>query len=96
MKKRTRTIRSFNFSLIIIVKELASLYYHNVAFSVYATCTEAILGHCYLIDSSSMEHLGWRDDSVGKSTDCSSEGPQFKSQQTYGGSHLTIMRSDAL
>jgi hypothetical protein len=34
--------------------------------------------------------LGWRNGSVGKSADCSSEGPEFKFQQ------LPIMRSDAL
>jgi hypothetical protein len=31
-----------------------------------------------------------------KSTDCSSEGPEFKSQQPHGGSHPSVMRSDAL
>jgi hypothetical protein len=40
--------------------------------------------------------LGWRDGSGGKSTDCSSEGPEFKSQQQGGGSQPPIMRSDAL
>jgi hypothetical protein len=39
---------------------------------------------------------GWRDGSVVKSTDCSSEGPEFKSQQPHGGSQLPIMRSDTL
>jgi hypothetical protein len=29
--------------------------------------------------------LGWRDGSVGKSTDCSSKDPEFKSQQPHGG-----------
>ena len=29
---------------------------------------------------------GWRDGSVVKSTDCSSEGSEFKSQQPHGGS----------
>jgi hypothetical protein len=38
--------------------------------------------------------LGWRDGSVGKSTDCSSEGPEFKSQQPHGGSQPSVMRSD--
>jgi hypothetical protein len=28
--------------------------------------------------------------------DCSSEGPEFKSQQPHGGSQPPIMRSDAL
>jgi hypothetical protein len=38
---------------------------------------------------------GWRDDSAVKSTDCSSEGPEFKSQQPHGGSQPSEMRSDA-
>jgi hypothetical protein len=29
---------------------------------------------------------GWRDGSAVKSTDCSSRGPEFKSQQPHGGS----------
>jgi hypothetical protein len=32
---------------------------------------------------------GWRDGSVVKSTDCSSKGPEFKSQQPHGGSHAS-------
>jgi hypothetical protein len=39
---------------------------------------------------------GWRDGSAVKSTDCSSIGPEFKSQQLHGGSQPFIMRSDAL
>jgi hypothetical protein len=39
---------------------------------------------------------GWQDSSAGKSTDCSSEGPEFKSQQPHGGSQPSVMRSDAL
>jgi hypothetical protein len=39
---------------------------------------------------------GWRDGSVVKSTDCSSEGPEFKSQQPHGGSQPSVMRSNAL
>jgi hypothetical protein len=37
-----------------------------------------------------------RDGSVVKNTDCSSEGPEFKSQQPHGGSQPSVMRSDAL
>jgi hypothetical protein len=40
--------------------------------------------------------LGWRGGSAVKSTDCSSEGPEFKSQQPHGGSQPSVMRSDAL
>jgi len=39
---------------------------------------------------------GWRDGSVVKSTDCSSRGPEFKSQQPHGGSQPSVMGSDAL
>ena len=35
-----------------------------------------------------------KDGSAGKSTDCSSEGPEFKSQRPHGGSQPPIMRSD--
>jgi hypothetical protein len=38
----------------------------------------------------------WRDGSVVKSADCSSEGPEFKSQQPHGGSQPSITKSDAL
>jgi hypothetical protein len=33
---------------------------------------------------------------VVKSTDSSSDGPEFKSQQPHGGSQPSVMRSDAL
>jgi hypothetical protein len=39
---------------------------------------------------------GWRDGSVVKSADCSSEGHEFKSQQPHDGSQPFVMRSDAL
>jgi hypothetical protein len=35
-----------------------------------------------------------RDGSAGKRADCSSEGPEFKSQQPHGGSQPPVMRSD--
>jgi hypothetical protein len=38
----------------------------------------------------------WRDGSAVKSTDCSSKGPEFKSQQPHGGSQPSVMRSDGL
>jgi hypothetical protein len=40
--------------------------------------------------------MGWRDGSVVKNTDCSSKGPEFNFQQSYGGSQPSVMRSDAL
>jgi len=41
-------------------------------------------------------HGGWRDGSAVKSTDCSSRGPEFNSQQPHGGSQPSLMGSDAL
>ena len=38
-----------------------------------------------------MKREGWRDGSAVKSTDCSSEGPEFKSQQPHGGSQPSVM-----
>jgi hypothetical protein len=40
--------------------------------------------------------VGWRDGSVVKSTDCSSRGPEFNSQQPHGGSQPSVMGSGAL
>jgi hypothetical protein len=42
------------------------------------------------------DNKGWKDGLAVKSTDCSSEGPEFKSQQPHGGSQPSVMRSDAL
>jgi hypothetical protein len=42
------------------------------------------------------ERVGWRDGSAVKSTDCSSRGPEFNSQQPRGGSQPSVMESDAL
>ena len=39
---------------------------------------------------------GWRDGSGVKSTDSSSRGPEFKSQQPHGDSQPSGIRSDAL
>ena len=38
---------------------------------------------------------GWRDGSEVQSTDCSSRGPEFNSQQPHGGSQPSVMRSGA-
>jgi hypothetical protein len=39
---------------------------------------------------------GWRDGSAVESTDYSSRGPEFNSQQPHGSSQPSVMRSDAL
>jgi hypothetical protein len=43
-----------------------------------------------------METKGWRDGSAVKSTNCSSRGPEFKSQHPHGGSQPSVMRSNVL
>jgi hypothetical protein len=40
--------------------------------------------------------MGWRDGSAVKSTNCSFEGPEFKSQHPHGGSQPSVTKSDAL
>jgi hypothetical protein len=40
--------------------------------------------------------LGWRDGSVVMSTDCSSKGSEFNSQQPHGDSQPSVMGSNAL
>jgi hypothetical protein len=40
--------------------------------------------------------MGLRDGSAVKSTDCTFNGPEFKSQQPHGGSEPSVMRSDSL
>jgi hypothetical protein len=39
---------------------------------------------------------GWRDGAAGKSTGCSSRGPEFKSQQPHGDSQPSVMGYDAI
>jgi hypothetical protein len=43
-----------------------------------------------------IKNKGWRDGSVVKSTDCSSRGCKFNSQQPPGGSQPFLMGFDAL
>jgi hypothetical protein len=40
--------------------------------------------------------MGWRDGSAVNSTDCSSRGTEFNSQQPHGGSQPYVMKSNAL
>jgi hypothetical protein len=48
-----------------------------------------------LITETKSNQEGWRDGSAVKSTDCSSRGSEFKSQQPHGGSQPSVMRSSA-
>jgi hypothetical protein len=45
-----------------------------------------------------IEKNSWRqrDGSAVKNTDCSSRGPEFKSQQPHGGLEPSVMKSNAL
>jgi hypothetical protein len=49
-----------------------------------------------VIDCVKSKNKGWRDGSAVKSTDCSSEGHEFKSQQPHGGSQPSIRRYEDL
>ncbi|EGW02084.1 hypothetical protein I79_018435 [Cricetulus griseus] len=49
-----------------------------------------------VLDKLKYDTRGRRDGSVVKSTDCSSRGPEFNSQQPHGGSQPSIIRSGAL
>jgi hypothetical protein len=40
--------------------------------------------------------MGWSDGSAVKSTDCSSKGPEFNSQEPHSGSQPSVTGSDAL
>jgi hypothetical protein len=51
---------------------------------------------CYSKDVIKRIKQGWRDGSAVKSTDCSSRGPEFNSQQPHGGSQPSVTGSDAL
>jgi hypothetical protein len=43
-----------------------------------------------------IQHRDWRDGSAVKSTDCSSGGPEFNSQQPHGDLQLSVMGSSAV
>ena len=57
---------------------------------------DAELHHVFIVSMLKGNDRGWRDGSVVKSANCSSEGPEFKSQQPHGGSQPSVMKSDAL
>jgi hypothetical protein len=54
------------------------------------------MNHLEIYSKKKKKGGGWRDGSAVKTTDCSSEGPKFKSQQPHGGSQPSVMRSDTL
>jgi hypothetical protein len=52
--------------------------------------------YCYFSCQVKFHCGGWRDGSEVESSDCSSRGPEFKSQQPHGGSQPSVMSSDVL
>jgi hypothetical protein len=50
--------------------------------------------HIYTNENKKLLGEGWRNGSAVKSTDCSSKGPEFKSQQPHDGSQPSVKRSD--
>jgi hypothetical protein len=72
-------------ALVSFLASTGTVYTHRHTHTHIHTCT-------YL----KIKNWGWWDGSVNKSTDCSSKGPEFKSQQTHGGSQPSVMRSGAL
>jgi hypothetical protein len=63
------------------------------------SCKSSVFGKCHvenLMRSLKHSSRGWRDGSAVKNTDCSSKGPEFKSQQPHSSSQPSVMRSDAL
>ena len=49
-----------------------------------------------MIRGEAIRMIGWRNGSMVKSTACPSKGPELNSQQPYGGSQPSVMRSGAL
>jgi hypothetical protein len=80
-------------------KVLHHLGYHgNFLCIVCSSCKYTVCLHSYVSAKILIRDglSGWWDGSAVKSTDCSSEGHEFKSQQPHGGSQPPVMRSDAL
>jgi hypothetical protein len=73
-------------------------YHGNFLCIVCSSCKYTVCLHSYVSAKILIRDglSGWWDGSAVKSTDCSSEGHEFKSQQPHGGSQPPVMRSDAL
>ena len=79
-----------------VVLELMTFLPQPPHFCALISAPHCTLTSCVFGFSIWKDYQGWRDGSVVKSTDCSSKGPEFKSQQPHGGSQPPVMRSDAL
>jgi hypothetical protein len=77
---------------LMLKQTILGVFKHNPAKSKEHVAFLSYLTHSF----KNISGGGWRDGSEVKSTDCSSEGPEFKFQQPHGGSQPLVMRSDAL
>jgi hypothetical protein len=66
-------------------------YYPTYFLSVIPSPWEIPQEKYRLLFLKNVDEGGWRDGSVVKSTDCSSKGHEFKSQQPHGGSQPSLM-----
>jgi hypothetical protein len=64
----------------------------NEATTLWDTMKSFLRGKLIALSASKKKLEGWRNGSVVKSTDCSSKGPELKSQQSHGGSQLSITK----
>jgi hypothetical protein len=96
-----RSVMSFELVCFLFV----CLFVLFVLFSVFphraSLCNPSwLFWNLLSVDWAGLEFIeiqpGWRDGSVVKNTDCSSEGPEFKSQQPHSGSQPSVMKSNAL
>ena len=67
--------------IIKVVKNFFSFVY------VFIWCVCVCVSVCLSVSKDKIQ--GWQNVLVCKSIDCSSKGPEFKSQQPHGDSHLT-------
>jgi hypothetical protein len=85
-----------SFSLLLLVKiQLIDLKIGVLAISLGSVTkdqTEVLLKNAF---KEILLNLGAGESSVVKSTDCSSRGPEFNSQQPHGGSQPSVKRSVA-
>ena len=73
-----------------------SLDFKELGLTIYCLVPCGCWESNFVINDIKNSMQGWRDGSAVKSTDCSSEGPEFKFWQPHSGSQLSVMKSNAL
>jgi hypothetical protein len=89
----------FRYKLSYLLRHLpSSILYLFILLINFSACGCACVGiHVWRSEVNfKCRSSGWRDGSVVKSTDCSSRGPEFNSQQPHGGSPPSVMGSEAI